>query len=70
MTCLSGCTGDFLALVGPSGSGKTTLLNLLGGLDRPSGERSRCWVNFAVHDGPELAAFRLSESALFFRLTT
>ena len=31
-------SGEFTALVGPSGSGKSTLLNLIGGLDRQSGD--------------------------------
>ncbi len=31
--------GEAVVLLGPSGSGKSTLLNILGGLDRPGGER-------------------------------
>ena len=30
--------GDSVAIVGPSGSGKSTLLNVIGLLDKPSGE--------------------------------
>jgi putative ABC transport system ATP-binding protein len=33
--------GEFVAIFGPSGSGKTTLLQLLGALDRPSGDSIR-----------------------------
>ena len=33
--------GETVSVVGPSGAGKTTLLMIIGGLERPSGGRSR-----------------------------
>jgi ABC-type taurine transport system ATPase subunit len=35
-------------VIGPSGCGKSTLLHLLGGLDCPTGARSRCALGLAV----------------------
>lgn len=52
--------GEFVAIVGASGSGKSTLMNLIGGIDRPTGEK-------VMIDGEDLYALSESERAIFRR---
>lgn len=63
--------GEYVAVMGESGSGKTTLLNILAALDKPTNGN-------VVLDGRDLskikekdvAAFRLTISASYFRIST
>ena len=46
--------GKIYAILGPSGCGKTTLLSLLGGLDSPSGIRTKNRESVRGGDGQML----------------
>ena len=54
--------------MGPSGSGKTTLLNLIGGIDRPTAERSRSAgsASTRLSEG-ELARWRAANVGFIFQ---
>ena len=59
--------GEFVAVVGQSGSGKSTLLNILGALDRPTGDRGPGGVPFQELESDDLANLRNCKIGFIFQ---
>lgn len=63
--------GEFVSIMGPSGSGKTTLLNVLSSIDHVSSGSIRIAdAEMTQMKDQQLAEFRKSSLALFFRIIT
>jgi len=60
--------GEFIAVTGPSGSGKSTLLHVIGGVDKPTGDKVYMdGHDVYAQDDENLAIFRRRQVGLIYQ---